>query len=172
MQRVWPRFWRDLLFTAIPSSIVMPSPLRPLWLNSLGAKVDRTASLASGVRITGPGLTIGARSFLNRGTFIDTAAPVIIGTHVAIAMNVQIITSSHRIGASQRRAGSATSASVRIGDGAWIGAGTIVLPGVSIGRGTVIAAGSVVSRSCEPDTLYAGIPARIVRRLDSEGVAD
>jgi maltose O-acetyltransferase len=39
-----------------------------------------------------------------------------------------------------------------------------VLDGVTIGAGCVIAAGAVVTRDCEPDGLYAGVPA--VRKRD------
>ena len=53
-----------------------------------------------------------------------------------------------------------------IGDGCWLGGNVAVLPGVSIGSGCVIAAGSIVTADCEPDCLYAGIPAQLKRRLD------
>jgi maltose O-acetyltransferase len=40
-----------------------------------------------------------------------------------------------------------------------------VLPGVTIGAGCAVAAGAVVTADCEPDGLYAGVPARRVRDL-------
>ena len=40
-----------------------------------------------------------------------------------------------------------------------IGAGAIVLPGVTVGRGAIVAAGAVVTRSVEPHTVVAGVPA-------------
>jgi maltose O-acetyltransferase len=57
---------------------------------------------------------------------------------------------------------------VSIGDGVWIGARTTVLPGVTIGSGAIVAAGSVVNRDVEADTMVAGVPARLVRGLDSD----
>lgn len=54
---------------------------------------------------------------------------------------------------------------VRIGMGTWIGAGAVVLPGVTIGPGCVVAAGAVVVRHCEPNGLYAGVPARRVKEI-------
>jgi acetyltransferase-like isoleucine patch superfamily enzyme len=60
-----------------------------------------------------------------------------------------------------------------IGDDVWIGAGAIVLPGVHLAEGTVVAAGAVVTKSTEPYTLVAGVPARpIGRRGESSLVTE
>jgi maltose O-acetyltransferase len=39
----------------------------------------------------------------------------------------------------------------------------MIMPGITIGEGTVIAAGAIVTKDCEPDALYAGVPARRLR---------
>lgn len=57
----------------------------------------------------------------------------------------------------------APSAPIRIHRGAWIGARSIILKGVSIGEGAIVGAGSVVTRSVEPHTVVAGNPARVIR---------
>ena len=54
---------------------------------------------------------------------------------------------------------------ITIGDDAWIGGGAIVMPGVSIGARTTIGAGSVVTESIPDDSLAAGSPCRVLRRL-------
>lgn len=53
---------------------------------------------------------------------------------------------------------------VKIGRGAWIGAGAIILPGVTVGERSVVGAGSVVTRDVEPLSVVAGNPARPVGR--------
>ena len=56
--------------------------------------------------------------------------------------------------------------------GASIGSGAAILCGVTIGEGAVIGARSVVVSDVEPFTIAAGNPARVVRRLSAEEIAD
>jgi maltose O-acetyltransferase len=55
---------------------------------------------------------------------------------------------------------------VTIGDGVWVGGGSIILPVVTIGDGSTIGAGSVVARSIPPRVVAAGVPCRVIRALD------
>ncbi len=64
--------------------------------------------------------------------------------------------------------GSIVSGNVTIEDGCWIGAGAIINQGdhktpLHIGANTVIGSGAVVTRSCERNSVYAGVPARKIR---------
>ncbi len=113
----------------------------------------------------GYNIAIGDRSFLNYGTVILDVAPVTIGSDVQVATSVQILTATHPLDPDERRSGSELGRPIRIGDGAWLGGGVIVLPGISIGTDAVVGAGSIVTRDVEPRTVVAGNPARVVRRL-------
>ena len=59
-----------------------------------------------------------------------------------------------------------------VGNDVWLGYGVIVLSGVNIGDGCIVAAGSVVTKDLEPYCIYAGVPARKIRKrfnsLDDE----
>ena len=57
---------------------------------------------------------------------------------------------------------------VIIEDFAWIGANSIILKGVHIGRGAVVGAGSVVTCDIPPLTVYAGNPARFIKKVEIE----
>ena len=57
---------------------------------------------------------------------------------------------------------------IQIGDKAWVGYGSIVLPGISIGEGAVVGAGSVVTRDVPAWTVVAGNPARTIRQLSED----
>lgn len=53
-----------------------------------------------------------------------------------------------------------------IEDDVAIGAGALIMPGVKIGKGALVAAGAVVTRDVPPNTIVAGIPARVTRKID------
>ena len=82
-----------------------------------------------------------------------------------IAPNVGIYAAGHPLDAEERIAGEEYAFPVTIGDNVWIGGGVSIIGGVTIGKNSVVAAGSVVIRDVPPDTLVAGNPARVVRRL-------
>jgi len=113
-------------------------------------------------------LSMGKHCFINSLVHIDTTAPVTIGMSVSLAHHVLIITANHDIGRSDFRAGSLNPKPVTIGRGAWIAAGAIILPGVTIGEGAIVGAGSVVTRDVPPNTIVAGVPARLVRELPAD----
>jgi acetyltransferase-like isoleucine patch superfamily enzyme len=51
-----------------------------------------------------------------------------------------------------------------IEDEVWIGANSIILKGVKIGKGAVIGAGSIVTKNVSPYTIYAGNPAKFIKK--------
>jgi len=59
-------------------------------------------------------------------------------------------------------------AGIKVGNDVWIGRGALVLPGVSIGDGAVIGAGSVVTKDVEPYPIVAGNPAKVIRKRTSD----
>ncbi len=54
------------------------------------------------------------------------------------------------------------SAPIVIHDDAWIGFNATILKGVTIGQGAVVGAGTIVTRDVEPYTIIAGNPARVI----------
>lgn len=108
----------------------------------IGDDVD----LALNVQIeTSGGVTIGDRSLVGYGTKIFSR------NHLIPQKPGQIFSSGHRFNA------------VSIGKDVWLGANVIVLPGRTIGDGAVVGAGSVVTKDVAPYTIVAGNPAKLVR---------
>jgi acetyltransferase-like isoleucine patch superfamily enzyme len=56
-------------------------------------------------------------------------------------------------------------APIRICEGAWIGARSIILKGVTIGAGAVVGMGSVVTKDVPSRTVVGGNPARVIRDI-------
>lgn len=110
-----------------------------------------------------PGAQIGAGCWVNRDIFIDRAAQ--IGDRVYLGPRVTLCTASHEMGPSRQRAGKNIEAPIVIGDGSWLGQNVSVIAGVTIGAGCMIAAGAVAVSDCEPNGLYAGVPARRIKKL-------
>lgn len=156
--------WRDAVINGLVASPLVPRPLRWRILRFLGMSIESSA-ISGRIFFGGTKVSIGRGTFINYGAFIDNGAPVTIGSRVRIAPRVMLITGTHEIGNHEQRAGADVAAPVTIGDGAWIGAGAVILPGVTIGEGTVIGAGAVVTSDCAADSIYAGVPAKLVRTL-------
>lgn len=155
---------RDVFINRIIASVLLPSQVRWLFLRFAGMSVS-SSYISPNIFFGGRSVTIGADTFINYDCFFDLAAPIRIGSKVRIGMRCVLVTGSHEIGNSSQRAGEPTCGPIVIGDGAWIGAGTTILPSVTIGQGAVVAAGSVVVRDVAANTLVGGVPAKLIRTL-------
>ena len=59
-----------------------------------------------------------------------------------------------------------------IGNDVWIGQNAVILPGVNIGDGAIIGANSVVGSNISPYTIVAGNPAKVIRKRFDEELID
>ena len=58
-----------------------------------------------------------------------------------------------------------------IGDDVWIGYGAIILSGIHIGQGAIIGAGSVVTKDVPPYAVVGGVPAKVLKyRFDEASI--
>ena len=93
-----------------------------------------------------------------------------------IGANVTLATPNHPLVAEERlnadypdgRHDFEYSAPITIKDGCWICSSVTICGGVTIGENSVIAAGAVVTRDVPPNSLVAGVPARVVRQIDED----
>lgn len=113
----------------------------------------------------GYNITCGEGVFINYNCTILDVGHVHIGAHVMIGPGVQIYAVSHPLDAAERKRGEEWGEPVTIGDDCWIGGAAVICPGVTIGARSVVGAGAVVTRDVPEDTVVAGNPARVIRRL-------
>ena len=127
--------------------------------------------IQEGARVVGPlfctaKLSVGKNSFIGREFKAYGNGSVSIGNNCDIAPDVAILTGSHEIADSNRRAGEGKRFKVVIEDGCWIGARSTISGDIIIKRGSVIGCCSVVLKDVESNTLVAGNPAKEKRKLD------
>lgn len=113
----------------------------------------------------GTEVTIGRDVFINYNCTMLDCGGITIGNHVRIGPSCNLYTPNHPLDALERRPPQETGLPIVIGDDTWLGGNVTVCPGVTIGRRCVIAAGAVVTRDIPDDSLAAGNPATVRRRL-------
>ena len=57
---------------------------------------------------------------------------------------------------------------IKIGKNVWIGSNAAVLPGVTIGDNAVIGAGAVVTKDVPANRIAAGVPAKVIKRINEK----
>lgn len=165
---VWVLFQlRQSIVLALANVPLVPSFLRGRVLRGARVHVGKGVLVYGGQWVQGRArLHLGAGVFVNYGCYFDTVADIVIEDGVFMADHVRVLTSTHAIGPSWHRAGPLSALPVHIGRGTWIGSGAVIMPGVRVGAGCIIGAHSLVTKDCEPDTVYVGSPAMPRRRLD------
>jgi 2,3,4,5-tetrahydropyridine-2,6-dicarboxylate N-acetyltransferase len=117
---------------------------------------------------------IGDNCVIMMGAVINIGA--VIGEKTMIDMNVVvggrvIVGKNCHIGAGAVLAGVVEPPSaepVIIGDNVLVGANAVILEGVKVGNGAVVAAGSIVVKDVEEQTVVAGVPAKVLKKVDEK----
>jgi maltose O-acetyltransferase len=142
------------VLTQVPSHAVRRLYLKA-WLGGLGHGTD----VQMGCRfLNGRKVILGERNVINFGCLFDGRRfHIRTGKDVSIGPEAAILTLGHE---TQSPDFADSGGDVILGDHVWIGYRAIVLAGVKLGDGAVVGAGSVVTRDVEPFTIVSGAPAR------------
>lgn len=125
------------------------------WPVHWTSKVSAAQHIKRGSRF--PGLSMGCH--------IDGRNGIEFGNNVWVGPRVSIVSMNHDV---NNYAKYLVADPIVIGDNCWLGAGCTILPGVKIGDHVVVAAGAVVTQSfVENNVVLAGVPAKVVKRLES-----
>ena len=164
-QSVESRRWALAVNTIAASPLLSPAARARIY-RRCGLELDR-ATVYPRCYFHTANVRLGSEAILNHGCHIENVARVEIGARTGLGIFSRVLTSTHALGDHDARLGEWSVEPVTIGSGCWIGAGVLVLAGVTIGDGCVVAAGAVVRDDCEPDGLYAGVPARRVGDVEA-----
>lgn len=142
----------------------------------IGPGVALSAGMVPGQEcITNPVVTIGDRCLIGKGSGIVGHFSITIGNDVWTGHHVYITDQNHGYEDVTRPISeqSQPERAVSIGNGSWLGHGSIVLPGVTIGEHVVVGANSVVTKDIPSFSVAVGSPARVIRHyVEGEGWVD
>ena len=146
--RVRPRLYRLIGFN-IGSGVII--------VRNLIIEIDEQGSYGN--------LVLGNNSYIGRDCFVGLNARVELEENAGLAPFCEIHVDDHDLGNPIRRMGPITSRPVKIGRGAFVGTGSVILAGVTIGEGAVIGARSVVTRDIPAHSIAVGSPAQVIKEL-------
>lgn len=121
---------------------------------------DQVAIGKNAVIMTGAIINIGAE--IGDNTMIDMG--VVLGGRAIIGKHCHIGAGSVLAGVIEP----ASAKPVQIDDDVVIGANAVVIEGIHVGKGAVIAAGAIVTKDVEPYTMVAGVPAKVIKKVDNK----
>ncbi|MDY6822420.1 MAG: acyltransferase [Thermodesulfobacteriota bacterium] len=111
------------------------------------------------------GVGIGKKCMISMGAKIDTRrGNIIIGDNSVITHGCVLL--SHDGATKRMNTHKTGTGTIRIGENVFIGVNTVVMPDVTIGENSIVGAGSVVTKSIPAGFLYAGNPAKEIKKLD------
>jgi acetyltransferase-like isoleucine patch superfamily enzyme len=143
------------------------------FVNLYGCRIGAETRIGPFVEIQSD-VVVGARCKVQSHTFICSG--VEIGDEVFVGHGVMFVNDQEP--RATRHDGSLQTSDdwallrTLVERGASLGSGAVVLGGVTIGAGALVGAGAVVTRDVPPGSVVAGVPARVLRRLDGSRQPD
>lgn len=155
--------WHWLVNTVAASPAWSPE-VRGRLLRRGGIDI-RNGLIQHGCYFFGTQVEFGEWTWINHRVYFDARDVIRIGDRTGLGPETMVVTSTHDHGDHFQRRGRYKTAPVTIGAGCWIGSRATIMPGVTIEDGCTIASGAIVTKDCEADGLYAGVPAKRIREL-------
>lgn len=120
-----------------------------------------------------PEIVIGDNCNIGSGSHITSVNGIYLGCNVLTGKGILITDNAH--GYTDTRVLEiapilrplVSKGTVRIEENVWIGDKASIMPGVTVGRGSIVAANSVVTKDVPPYCVVGGIPAKIIKQMQS-----
>lgn len=155
---IWAVVWKGLgMWTPVPLFA-----WRRFLLGLFGAKIHKTAKVYPGVRVWYPAnLSMAEYSCVASGVDCYCMDRMDIGPYALVSQGAYLCGGTHDIDDGHFQL---ITKPVLINANAWVAADAFVGPGVTVGEGAVLGARAVAFRNLEPYTVYAGNPAKPIRK--------
>ena len=139
--------------------------LQLLKLKLFGAKIGKNIRVYGRFTVAGhpKRLEIGDNVTINEGVFLNCRDYLKIGNNCRLSSYAKIYTAALSVDKLPR---SHVQAPTILENDVWIASNALINYGVRVGKNSAIAASSVVIKDIEPNSLYAGIPAKKIRDIE------
>lgn len=138
----------------INSGWLFVSSIRVLLLRLFGAKIGKGVVLKPNINIKYPWkLTVGNNVWIGENVWIDNLANVTIGDNVCISQGAMLLCGNHNY---KKTSFDLMIGDIKLEDGVWVGAKSVVCPGVTMKTHSVLTVGSVLTNDCNAYSIYQG----------------
>lgn len=154
--------WYIVNFIVFDSKCLPISSVKIALLKLFGARIGKNVVIKPSVNIKFPWrLTVGNNSWIGEGVWIDNIANVKIGKNCCISQGALLLCGNHDY---KKETFDLITGEIRIEDGAWIGAKSVVCPNVVAHENSVLCVGSIATHNLDKNTVYRGVPACAIRK--------
>lgn len=141
-----------------------PEEIVELFSELTGRKVDKSFRLFPPFHTDcGKNIKVGKNVFINACCKFQDQGGIEIGNGVLIGHNVTLATLNHDERPQFRQY--IYPKPIKIGDNVWVGSNVTILQGITIGNGAIIGANAVVTHDVPENTVVAGVPAKVIRKI-------
>ncbi|MCK5003479.1 MAG: WcaF family extracellular polysaccharide biosynthesis acetyltransferase [Candidatus Aminicenantes bacterium] len=154
--------WYFISMIFFKNSFPFPQVFKRTLLKIFGAKLGENIILKPSVNIKYPWFfSAGDNVWIGEKVWIDNLAKVSIGDNVVLSQGAFLLTGNHDY---KKETFDLMLGEIKIEEGVWVGANSLVTQNVKLGSHSVIGAGSVVTKDTKPYSIYHGNPAAFLKK--------
>ncbi len=143
------------------------SGLKKLVLRMFGAKIGEGVVIKPRVNVKYPWkLRIGNHVWIGERVWIDNLAAVRIEDNVCVSQGAMLLCGNHNY---KKTTFDLVVRAIKLEEGSWVGAHSVVCPGVTCKSHSILAVNSVATQHLEPYMIYQGNPAQPIRKREIKG---